>query len=942
MPFQPQVNQELTIDDATYRIAEHPSAPGIPYGQEGRQAIVYQLVSPSPSQEAGRGGTPSPYQGEGRGEGRVPDRRALKVFKPRYRLPELVSLAGRIVPLAGLSGLQVCQRTVLTPQHHAALLRQHPGLTYAVLMPWVTGPTWMEVLIERRALLPEESLALARSLAEALAGMEQRRLAHCDLSGPNVLLPILASEEAEHSAIRHSPFAIELVDVEQLYGPGLERPELLPGGSPGYAHKTAPDGLWGSTADRFAGAVLLGEMLGWCDEWVREAAWGENYFGPQEMQREGERFQTLVGVLEEHWGAGVAGLFERAWRSEVLADCATFGEWLVMLPEKVPTREAPPANIMNADQGTTGDALRVLMDLGRQFEEQGQLESALQTYRRACELAPAGSGLAGELALIVQDLEAKQTEAVAPELQLVPAEEIVEVAPPVQPPMEEMKGEATAPTLEPPLEEAAVEPVAPTLGSALEKELALIAQGVGAKPQEEAPPLELQPPVVEAEAEVTVPPAGEGADLDRLFDDGLAAYGRGEWAKAKELLREVVRRQPVYERDGYEAARTLLAEAERRLAPARRKRVSGWAWALLGLVFVIAGSIYSNYQAERRALIEALKATALAQYQATVTAQAQATATAQALLEVITPENAHHIQELRVFQPQSWVESVTFSPDGKVLAWAGDGGIWLHDLQQDRLLRHLTGHTAQTHSVVFSPDGTQLYSGGVDEGGGRIRAWDWRTGTELWSVVVAPEGWGALVSISNDGQWLVSSACFENILWRVGPGEPQRYAELSENGAVPAWSPDGKWIAFWESGRVRLIHVGDNESRLLQVPDSPESMYDFWSRVAFSPDASTVASGALDGKIRLWKVSDGTLLHTLDGHTRPVWSVLFSPDGQLLVSESEDNELRLWRIADGALVRTLVEHAGDVASGTVVFSPDGTLLASAAFDGTVRLWGVTD
>jgi 6-phosphogluconolactonase (cycloisomerase 2 family) len=45
---------------------------------------------------------------------------------------------------------------------------------------------------------------------------------------------------------------------------------------------------------------------------------------------------------------------------------------------------------------------------------------------------------------------------------------------------------------------------------------------------------------------------------------------------------------------------------------------------------VIAWIIYSNYQAERRALVEALKATALAQYQATVTVQAQATATTRA------------------------------------------------------------------------------------------------------------------------------------------------------------------------------------------------------------------------------------------------------------------------------------------------------------------------
>jgi WD40 repeat protein/tetratricopeptide (TPR) repeat protein len=841
-------------------------------------------------------------------------------------------------------------------------------------------------------------------------------------------------------------------------------------------------------------------MLGWRDVRVREASWGDNYFDPQEMQRESERFQTLVTVLEERWGAGVAGLFERAWRSEVLADCATFGEWLVMLPEAVPAPEVPPVGVTTEEPEP--DALRVLMDLGRQFEERGQLESALQTYRRACELAPAGSGLAEELALIVQDLEGKQREATVPEPPPLPVEEVVGTGTPVRPPEEEevvfpgpqplseggmaAEAETAAPPPKLPLEEAAVEPVAPTPGSALEKELALIAEGAESKPQEEAPPFELQPSAVEAEAEVTIPPAGKGADLDRLFDDGLAAYGRGEWAKAKELLREVVRRQPVYERDGYEAARTLLAEAERRLAPARRKRVSGWAWALLGLVFVIAWIIYSNYQAERRALVEALKATALAQYQATVTAQAQATATARdqataqaqaaatvqaratttardqatmqpqaaatvqaratataqaqaavadscnpsadqvalfvdanyggqcvvkgigqysnpsaiglpndsvssirvgsniqatlyehddyqglyetftsgdvdlrnnitgdnmvssvkvqrcaSALGVITPENARRIRELRVFQSQSWVESVAFSPDGKVLAWAGDGGIWLHDLQQNRLLRHLTGHTAQTHSVVFSPDGTQLYSGGVDEGGGRIKAWDWRTGAELWSVVAAPEGWGALVRVSNDGQWLASNACWENILWRVSSGEPQRYAELSENGSWPALSPDGKWIAFWEEGRVRLVHVGDT-SRFLNVPYSPESVQDFGSFVAFSPNASIVASGMPDGKIRLWKVSDGTLLRTLDGHAQRVWSVIFSPDGQLLVSEAEDDELRLWRVSDGALVHILTDPTGGVRDGAVVFSPDGTLLASATPDGHVRLWGITD
>jgi len=48
MPFQPEVNLELTIDDATYRVAEHPAAPGIPYGQEGRAATVYKLAARVP------------------------------------------------------------------------------------------------------------------------------------------------------------------------------------------------------------------------------------------------------------------------------------------------------------------------------------------------------------------------------------------------------------------------------------------------------------------------------------------------------------------------------------------------------------------------------------------------------------------------------------------------------------------------------------------------------------------------------------------------------------------------------------------------------------------------------------------------------------------------------------------------------------------------------
>ena len=81
-------------------------------------------------------------------------------------------------------------------------------------------------------------------------------------------------------------------------------------------------------------------------------------------------------------------------------------------------------------------------------------------------------------------------------------------------------------------------------------------------------------------------------------------------------------------------------------------------------------------------------------------------------------------------------------------------------------------------------------------------------------------------------------------------------------------------------------------------------------------------------------------MRTLTGHTNWVTSVVFSPDGRLLASGGWDRAIKLWRVSDGSLVRTLTGYTGFVNS--VVFSPDGRLLASGDGDGTIRLWRVAD
>lgn len=149
---------------------------------------------------------------------------------------------------------------------------------------------------------------------------------------------------------------------------------------------------------------------------------------------------------------------------------------------------------------------------------------------------------------------------------------------------------------------------------------------------------------------------------------------------------------------------------------------------------------------------------------------------------------------------------------------------------------------------------------------------------------------------------------------------------------------DFSHLTIWQADlrRVNLHRVNFQNANLDKSVFS-ETLSGVLS-VAFSPDGKILATGDVDGKIRLWQVVDGKQLLTFKGHSGWVWAVAWSPDGQTLASCSDDQTVRLWDTHDGQCLLAVQAHANGVWS--VAWSPDGKLLASGGLDPTIRLWDV--
>ncbi len=329
---------------------------------------------------------------------------------------------------------------------------------------------------------------------------------------------------------------------------------------------------------------------------------------------------------------------------------------------------------------------------------------------------------------------------------------------------------------------------------------------------------------------------------------------------------------------------------------------------------------------------------------------------------ILDAMSGKHLQRINTVAAKRSLESVSLSPDGKLLAlgghgWSGESPcIQIWELKTGKILRECQDVGRQQYMCVrFSPDGKTLAAYSFLSK--TLYVWDPATGKEIsrWHC----SGFGNSVAFSPDSKTLIAGDQRTIHFWDAVTGKEMRTFSDHPGACVYrlVLARDGKTLAtqalveepkiaepyqyeknvyLWDTATGKMIRqievVGDAGTRCAKA--EPKRISEI-THFDFSPDGKSLTTAGGDGVLRVWDVATGKELRCLDTSAW-IYAFAFSPDGKTLASVGDGNTVRLWDASTGKEMREHPSHRNGFVDLTL--SPDGRTLASVG--GNFRSWGV--
>ncbi|HET7444673.1 MAG TPA: hypothetical protein VFJ57_08445 [Solirubrobacterales bacterium] len=329
------------------------------------------------------------------------------------------------------------------------------------------------------------------------------------------------------------------------------------------------------------------------------------------------------------------------------------------------------------------------------------------------------------------------------------------------------------------------------------------------------------------------------------------------------------------------------------------------------------------------------------------------------------------------------VEDVAVSPDGRTIAAArGDDLVSLWALAPE--------HELATTVGALRPRNDASEVEGLATGAeGRFAVAAGAAGTSLWRLPgkagagSSPRPWaqipGESHAVAYRGNLLAVARGKSFVLWSTGPSCPRMPAHPCRLGAPTAPFSDGKVhslslakygdelllasagirggrgvVNLWDvSDTAKTGEVIHSSTREPHHKADTEDARTVINQIAFSRQNPLLAVAAMDGKTRVWDVSDPEdpegihIAHARGNGDQAVFAVAFSQDGKLLASGGRDEQVVLWEVTWQPGGETNVDLTANPLFQTqvvrsIAFSPNGETLAAGGSEGRTCVYEVSN